>query len=98
MYLVWAYHLVDDASDPYDFSMHSKMGYTSESYRLVYENTPTRGTVTSGQDSQAVMPSSPAEPTKPPTTARQKSFGFHLSFSFLTIALAAAFSIVIYVH
>ena len=38
VFLVWAYHLVDDASDARDFSMHSRRGHTSESYRLVYEN------------------------------------------------------------
>lgn len=94
VFIVWAYHLVDDASDPHDFSMHSRRGHTSESYRLVYENIPTR-TIT-GQDSLPIVTSSPGPSTPAPTTkTKRKSFGFKLGFSFLTISLASVFSILL---
>jgi len=91
VFLVWAYHLVDDANDPRDFSMHSRRGHTSESYRLVYENNPTDSM--SDQHSRTIMTSSP----KPSTPAKrgQKSLGVHLGFSFLVISSTAVLSVLV---
>ncbi|KAL9968433.1 hypothetical protein ACROYT_G026810 [Oculina patagonica] len=94
VFLVWAYHLVDDASDPHDFSMHSRRSHTSESYRLVYENTHTD--TTSDQNSQAIMASSPGPSTPATTRTRRKSFGCQLGLSFLTISLANVLSICVH--
>ena len=89
VFLVWAYHLFDDASDARDFSMHSRRGHTSESYRLVYENNPTDSM--SDQHSPALTTTS----VKPSTPAKrgQKSHGVHLGFSFLVLLLTAILSV-----
>lgn len=91
VFLVWAYHLVDDAGDPRDFSMHSRRGHTSESYRLVYENNPTDSI--SDQHNRTIMTSSP----KPSTPAKrgQKSLGVHLGFSSLVILLTTVWSFLV---
>ena len=91
VFLVWAYHLVDDANDPRDFSMHSRRGHTSESYRLVYENHPTDSM--SDQHSPSTMTTSP----KPSTPAKrgQKSLGVHLGFSSLVILLTTVLIILV---
>ena len=92
VFLVWAYHLVDDASDARDFSMHSRRGHTSESYRLVYENNPTDSM--SDQRSRSIrMTSSP----KPSTPAKrgQKSLGVHLGFSSLVILLTTVLRVLV---
>lgn len=88
---MWAYHLVDGARDPTDFSMHSRRDHTSESYRLVYENNPTE--TLSDRHSRTVMTTSP----KPSTPAKrgQKSLGVRLGFSFLMILLTTVLNILV---
>jgi len=91
VFLVWAYHLVDGARDPTDFSMHSRRDHTSESYRLVYEDNPTD--TMSDKHSRTVMATSPKPST--PATRGQKSLGVHLGFSFLMILLITVLSVLV---
>ncbi|KAJ7391919.1 DBH-like monooxygenase protein 1 [Desmophyllum pertusum] len=83
VFLVWAYHFVDDASDPSSFSMHSRRNHTSESHQLVFETVPTM--LTNHEYSRTVLTSSP-EPSSPAAPRPAKSFGLQVDFSFLTIS------------
>ena len=91
VFVVWAYHLDDDANDPTDFSMHSRRGHTRESYRLVYENNPTDSMA--DQHSRPVVTSSPKLST--PATRGKKSLGAHLGFSFPMILLTIVLSVLV---
>ena len=91
VFLVWAYHLVDGARDPTDFSMHSRRDHTSESYRLVYENSPTD--TMSDKHSRTVMVTSPKPST--PAIRGQNSLGVRLGFSFLIILITTVLSVLV---
>lgn len=81
VYLVWAYHETQDASDPTMFGKHSYRNYTMETHQIVFE----------GMD----MPSTPpAQPTTEMTTTPPSS-GLQLSISFLSIPMASILNILV---
>lgn len=84
VFLVWAYHDVDDASNPRMFSMHTRRNHSMGSFHILYANSnpmiSTQGTKTAERESEP----STARPVR--VTAKVKSLGIHLGGSFLIIS------------
>jgi len=78
VYLVWAYHETQDASDPNMFGKHTYRNYTMETYQIVFE----------GLD----IPSTPPQ-TTPAMTTRPTSSALPLGVSFLSISMASVLNI-----
>ena len=88
VFLVWAYNVEDDASDPSSFSMHSRKSHSREFHRLVFETFPTAST----EDNPSILnPNTPALGTLRPAKAN----GFQLKFNMLVISLATFLSVVV---
>lgn len=80
VYLVWAYHTTEDASNPNMFGKHSHRNHTMEALQIVF----------TGMD----MLSTPPQPTAGVTT-RPPSSGLQLCISFLSISVASILSILV---
>ena len=82
MYLVWAYHLTEDALNRNMFSKHSFRNYTMETHQIVFEE----------MDMSSTPPQSTEQSTEM-TATRPPSSGLQLRISFLAISMASILSI-----
>ena len=81
MYLVWAYHLTEDALNPIMFSKHSYRNYTMETHQIVFE------------ELDMSTPPQPTEQSTEMTATRPPSSGLQLGISFLAISMASILNI-----
>ena len=92
VFFVWAYHDVDDASNPRMFSMHTRKSHTNETYEIISAMDPmisTRKLTLKPTTRTSVLT------TNTKSVKFQKSVGFQPGASFLSNLIITVLSILV---